>query len=168
MSCSTYVDPVTGVHTNRIESRWFAVKRQLPRGGRYELKSYLVLYLWKEHCRQQCKDLFSEILALIAMKQREEDTEHPMAKTKNKTRQELYHDCFDCGRAFPNKSALQDHEQQCCKSFEFECFDCGKGFNTQNGLMVHERSCGTHDCFDCGKVFKTKKDLATHMSSSHK
>lgn len=42
--------------------------------------SYLVLYLWKEHCRQQCKDLFSEILTLIAMKQREEDTDHPMAK----------------------------------------------------------------------------------------
>ena len=50
-----YVDPETGVHTNRIESRfvknkillikvfhafprWFAVKRQLPRGGNYDLK----------------------------------------------------------------------------------------------------------------------------------
>ena len=74
--------------------RWFAVKRQLPRGGRYDLKrwligfslpspSYLVLYLFKEHCRQMGKEVFGEILALIGMKQREEDMEHPMAKVLN-------------------------------------------------------------------------------------
>ena len=33
-----YVDPVTGDHTNKIESSWFAVKRQLPRGGKYDLQ----------------------------------------------------------------------------------------------------------------------------------
>ena len=33
-----YVDPITGDHTNKIESSWFAVKRQLPRGGKYDLK----------------------------------------------------------------------------------------------------------------------------------
>ena len=35
-----YVDPVTGDHTNKIESSWFAVKRQLPRGGTYDLKRF--------------------------------------------------------------------------------------------------------------------------------
>ena len=36
-----YVDPETGDHTNKIESSWFAVKRQLPRVGKYDLKRYL-------------------------------------------------------------------------------------------------------------------------------
>ena len=35
-----YVDPITGDHTNKIESSWFAVKRQLPRGGSYDLKRF--------------------------------------------------------------------------------------------------------------------------------
>ena len=35
-----YVDPLTGDHTNKIESSWFAVKRTLPRGGKYNLKRF--------------------------------------------------------------------------------------------------------------------------------
>ena len=42
-----------------------------------------MLYLFKEHCRQMGKEVFGEILALIGMKQREEDMEHPMAKVLN-------------------------------------------------------------------------------------
>ena len=42
-----YVDPTTGDHTNKIESSWFAVKRQLPRGGKYDLKRFFFhLYLF--------------------------------------------------------------------------------------------------------------------------
>jgi len=165
-----YVDPETGVHTNRIESRWFAVKRQLPRGGSYKLESYLVLYLWKEWCKQQDREIFEELLKIISIKQREEDSEHSLAKvtTKSQGEQEISHDCFDCGKSFTNKPALQDHEQKCRSDFEFSCFNCGKGFNTQRGLNVHERSCSVHDCFDCGMEFKTKKELKKHMSTSHK
>ena len=39
-----YVDPDTGDHTNKIESSWFAVKRQLPRGGTYDLKRFLYYF----------------------------------------------------------------------------------------------------------------------------
>ena len=41
-----YVDPLTGDHTNKIESSWFAVKRQLPRGGRYNLKRCQIYILF--------------------------------------------------------------------------------------------------------------------------
>jgi hypothetical protein len=40
-----YLDPLMGVYTNIIESHWFAVKRTLPCGGRFNLSSYLPVYL---------------------------------------------------------------------------------------------------------------------------
>ena len=48
------------------------------------LPSYLVLYMWKEHCKKEGKDMFSDILSLVSMKQREKDAEHPMAKVFRK------------------------------------------------------------------------------------
>ena len=44
--------------------------------------SYLVLYLWKEHCKQQEREIFEELLKMISMKQREEDSEHTLAKVE--------------------------------------------------------------------------------------
>lgn len=93
--------------------------------------------------------------------------------------QKIVHDCFDCGKTFPNKPALkvhityyhddlpQAHEQKCCEEFEFTCFDCGKGFFSKSSLKVHERTCLPKDCFDCGNQFKNKKELKAHMLSEH-
>jgi len=162
-----YVDPETGVHTNRIESRWFAVKRQLPRGGNYDLKSYLVLYLWKQWCLKEGKDLFQKMMSIMSIRQREEYTENETAKVKSLPPQKIVHDCFDCGKTFPNKPALKAHEQKCCEEFEFTCFDCGKGFFSKSSLKVHERTCLPKDCFDCGNQFKNKKELKAHMLSDH-
>ena len=84
------------------------MKRQLPRCGRYELKrcdsifknmtlfmvlsltifvtiiiiipSYLVMYLWKEACKQEGLDLFSQLLHLLSLTQRQDDCQHDTAR----------------------------------------------------------------------------------------
>ena len=40
------------------------------------IPSYLVMYLWKEACRQEGLDLFFQLLHLLSVTQRQEDCEH--------------------------------------------------------------------------------------------
>ena len=47
-----FVDPVTGVHTNNVESYWNRVKRKLKHMKgchRHQLPSYLDEFMWMEH-----------------------------------------------------------------------------------------------------------------------
>ena len=45
-----FIDPVTGAHTNTIESTWFAIKRTLSLTGRKKsnFEGYLATYMWRK------------------------------------------------------------------------------------------------------------------------
>ena len=45
------------------------MKRQLPECGRYDLESYLPVYLWKKQCEVEDKDPFWELLRLLSKHQ---------------------------------------------------------------------------------------------------
>ena len=45
--------------------QWHCVKRTLPECGRYDLQSYLPVYLWKQAMAKEGKDCFDEILKLL-------------------------------------------------------------------------------------------------------
>ena len=61
----TLVDPDTGAHTQRIENRWWCVKRGLPRTGTSKelFESYLQEYMWRQHYGE---DPFGNIIKHIA------------------------------------------------------------------------------------------------------
>jgi transposase-like protein len=61
-----FVDPVTGVHTNHIESRWKAMKDTLRRKSgvrRRDLPDYLDEYMWRR--RRDRDHMFSDMLGVI-------------------------------------------------------------------------------------------------------
>ena len=45
--------------------QWHCVKQTLPECGRYDLQSYLPLYLWKQAMAKDGKDFFDELLKLL-------------------------------------------------------------------------------------------------------
>ena len=55
----------TGAHTQRIENRWWGVKRSMPRTGtpKERFKSYLQEWLW---CQQYGDEPFENIIKHIA------------------------------------------------------------------------------------------------------
>ena len=66
--------------------RWFLVKRTLPRSGQYDLLRYnpfkllciisplryLPVYLWKDKMKREEKDIFGELLRVLAKRQEED------------------------------------------------------------------------------------------------
>ena len=44
--------------------------------------SHLVLYMWKESCKQEGKDQFNELLSIFSLKQQEEDRGQADAKVR--------------------------------------------------------------------------------------
>ena len=52
-----------------ISGRWFCVKRQLPSSGKYDLESYLPVFLFKRKCDRLGNIYFWEIIRIIAKHQ---------------------------------------------------------------------------------------------------
>ena len=46
----------------------------------FPFPSYLVLYMWKQSVKQEGKEMFSEMLSILSMKQQQNDNEHPDAQ----------------------------------------------------------------------------------------
>ena len=64
-----FVDPVTGVHTQNIESYWSSAKKKLKamKGcHRHQLASYLDEYMWRERYGKHRNQAFINILSDIA------------------------------------------------------------------------------------------------------
>jgi len=64
-------DPVTGVHTNNIESYWNRVKTKLKRMRgchRHQLPSYLDEFMWFERHGKTSRQAFNSICRDIALK----------------------------------------------------------------------------------------------------
>ena len=53
-------------------------------GKHFPFPSYLVLYMWKQSVKQKGKDMFSEMLSILSMKQQQNDNKHPDAQGTKK------------------------------------------------------------------------------------
>ena len=65
----TFVDPVTGVHTQNIESYWERVKMKLKRMKgchAQQISSYLDEFMWREHHAPARRQAFDSIIHEIA------------------------------------------------------------------------------------------------------
>lgn len=64
-----FVDPVTNVHTNNIESRWRALRHRLSRGGirRNQIDVHLAEHLWRQDCENRAADPFQEMIEDIRL-----------------------------------------------------------------------------------------------------
>ena len=65
-----FVDPVTGVHTNHIESYWNCVKQKLKRMkgcSRSMLTGYLDEFMWKERYGSTRREVFDNLCRDIAL-----------------------------------------------------------------------------------------------------
>ena len=65
----TFVDPVTGVHTQNAESYWNRVKTKLKRMKgchAHQIPSYLDEFMWRERYGQSKRVAFNSIMRDIA------------------------------------------------------------------------------------------------------
>lgn len=65
-----FVDPVTGVHTQNIESYWNRVKIKIKRMRgchKEQLASYLDEYMYRERYGKSARELFNHIITDISM-----------------------------------------------------------------------------------------------------
>jgi len=64
-----FVNPVTGAHTQRIESNWRALKARVCRGGvrRMNLHRHIAEYLWRRECLIDNGDTFKQLIQDISV-----------------------------------------------------------------------------------------------------
>ena len=57
-----FKDPITGVHTNHIESNWRPLKRQLQGSNKNNLADHLCEFLWRREIKKKKGDLFATLI----------------------------------------------------------------------------------------------------------
>ncbi|XP_050072298.1 zinc finger protein 664-like [Anopheles maculipalpis] len=74
--------------------------------------------------------------------------------------------CPQCGRKFPSRVTLSDHERaECGKAPIYQCSKCDKRYSSYSSLKIHQT---VHEnrlpfvCNFCGKKFRTKGQLTVH------
>ena len=73
--------------------------------------------------------------------------------------------CEVCGKGFPRKSSLQQHELTHTQQKDHEC-ECGLKFGQKSNLIRHQKThTGQKDhlCTVCGLGFQRRTELTTHM-----
>ena len=133
------------------QNRWFAVKRTLPRGGRYKLSrliqlaslslyiwwlkffyifyiiSYLPVYLWKQSNKVEQKDDFLELLSLMSARQMSEDADFDNTKVLN---------FFSLKWALDLYFSVAPQRPKCCPSWLFllwcQCTQSSCSFGIKN------------------------------------
>ena len=68
-----------------------------------------------------------------------------------------------CGRRFPNLSALQQHRSAL---HHFLCSECNRNFKDSDALKQHHRSTGHCYCRQCNRYFVTSQALGDHLRSA--
>ena len=109
-----FIKPGTvDVHTNRIEGQWHCVKRTLPECGNYKLESYLPVYLWKQLCDREGKDIFWELVRLLHIHQGVFCAVDDDLVDDNESVEVQFVSCFYCGEKFRGNRGVKIHMKKC-------------------------------------------------------
>ncbi|XP_049819992.1 histone-lysine N-methyltransferase PRDM9 isoform X24 [Aethina tumida] len=73
--------------------------------------------------------------------------------------------CEICGKSFPRRTALLDHEAgHTGEGRRYECHICGRRYSHKSNLNRHVKIHSTpYDCTVCGKGFLTNEELVRHF-----
>ncbi|XP_077322400.1 uncharacterized protein LOC143956163 isoform X4 [Lithobates pipiens] len=74
--------------------------------------------------------------------------------------------CSECGKCFPQKGKLIQHQRVHTGERPFPCSECGKCFSHKCTLRTHQRihtGERPYSCTECGKFFICKGDLGKHQ-----
>ena len=78
--------------------------------------------------------------------------------------------CSDCGKQFPTKSSMQDHQMKHSKEKNFVCMKCGKCFEWKESLHFHtKKHAGIEDyiCDKCPAKYVSASALVAHKQAKH-
>ena len=93
--------------------------------------------------------------------------DHGIEKTPDSR---VFHMCPDCGKQFPTKSAMQDHQIKHSDEKNFVCMECGKQFKRKESLHFHmKKHAGIEDyhCDQCAARYVSSSALVAHKLSKH-
>ena len=93
--------------------------------------------------------------------------DHGIEKTPDSR---VFYMCPDCGKQFPTKSAMQDHQIKHSDEKNFVCMECGKQFKRKESLHFHmKKHAGIEDyhCDQCAARYVSSSALVAHKLSKH-
>ena len=154
---------------------WHRCKRTLPRGGNYQLRHHLPIFMWKVRCSQQNMDPFTHLLQLLA--------DPKYAATEIEDEPDTGNDevpdfpCLYCPKEYRNEKFLKRHMAK-CKTAEqpepenleppemFPCAYCPESFTDKKKMKKHMAKCLLEEfpCQVCGKIFHSTYLLAKHSA----
>ena len=82
----------------------------------------------------------------------------------------VFHTCPDCGKQYPTKSAMQDHQIKHSDERNFVCMECGKQFKRKESLHFHmKKHAGIEDyhCDQCEARYVSSSALMAHKLAKH-
>ena len=150
-------------------------KRTLPRGGNYQLRHHLPVFMWKVHCSQQGLDPFTELLKLLA------DPRYAATEIEDEpaTGNDEIPDypCLYCPKEFRSEKFLKRHMAKCKKADQpepehvlppetFPCAYCPESFTDKKAMKKHMAKCVLEDfpCPNCGKIYHSTFLLGKHTA----
>jgi len=93
--------------------------------------------------------------------------DHGIEKTPDSR---VFHMCPQCGKQYPTKSAMQDHQIKHSDERNFVCMECGKQFKRKESLHFHmKKHAGIEDyhCDQCEARYVSSSALVAHKLAKH-